>query len=121
MPEFTDLYRTVGRVGKTPEAKVLPDGRKVTSFSLAETLQYDNSDNATRWVEVTVFKDGLREAVQQSIAKGQLVGVTGTTLRERDYNGRTYYSMIAHSVGRVELLSPRASAPAPVEDDIEDF
>lgn len=121
MTDYAPLYSTCGRVGRSPERKTLTDGRIIASFVIAEMLGYGNEKDATRWVDVSVFKPEMVDLVMDSVEKGQVVAIVGTALKERAYNERIYYSTIAHRIGRVEFLVPGAARAPEEREEVEDF
>jgi single-strand DNA-binding protein len=77
----------VGYLGKNPELRYFPNGTGVTSFSMATSRKYKDTDETT-WFEISVFGNQA-EACNQHLHKGSLVLVTGR-LKSVDGNPRTY-------------------------------
>ena len=67
----------VGRLGRDPELRYTPEGKSVTSFSLAVD---DWRDGPPTWVKVTCWEK-LAESVNEYMVKGRLVLVSGDNLK----------------------------------------
>jgi single-strand DNA-binding protein len=102
--QYPDFVNVVGRVGRDPEVKQTPTGKKVAAFSVAKRTGY--GDGATKWFDVEVWgtrKSGDPEpllAKVQGLQKGQLVGIEATS-KDREYNGKTYTTLSAINVWRL--------------------
>lgn len=85
----------IGYLGKDPETRFTPSGKKVAHFSLAVTQRWkSNGENkeATEWVNVEAWnKPG--ELAQQYLKKGSLVYLEGRlkTDKYEDKGGETKY------------------------------
>lgn len=70
----------IGRLGKDPESRFMPNGDQVTSFSIAVGSQWKNKNGekqeSTEWVNCTAF-GRLAEIVSQYLTKGSQVFVSG--------------------------------------------
>ena len=70
----------IGNVGRDPEMRFIPSGKPVTSFSVATTRSWTNSDGErceeTEWFNVVAWGN-LAEICKQHIRKGQQVYVEG--------------------------------------------
>lgn len=79
-----DLNRCefIGRLGKDPEARFMPDGGAVTNFSLAVGWKTKDKEG-TEWVRICTFGK-LAEICSQYLAKGKQVYVSGR-MRTREY------------------------------------
>jgi single-strand DNA-binding protein len=70
----------IGNLGRDPEMRYLPDGRPVTSFSLATNRSYTGSDGQrvkdTTWFRISVFGNQA-EPCNNFLAKGSKVYVEG--------------------------------------------
>ena len=70
----------VGRLGRDPEMRYMPNGDPVTSFSIATDRAWNDKNGAkqkeTTWFRCSVF--GKRaEVANQYLSKGKMVLVTG--------------------------------------------
>ncbi len=79
----------IGNVGKDPEIRNMPDGKEVSSFSIA-TSEYwrdkatGEKREATEWHRISVFSEGLIGIVKKYVKKGSKVYIEGT-LRTRKW------------------------------------
>ena len=85
----------IGRLGRDPESKYTPTGRKVTHFSLAVTQRWKAAGETkeyTEWVNIEAW-ERLGEICQEYLKKGSLVYLEGRLKTERyeDKEGETRY------------------------------
>ena len=70
----------IGSVGRDPEMRYIPSGKPVTSFSVATTRSWTNSEGErreeTEWFNVVAWGN-LAEICKQHLRKGQQVYVEG--------------------------------------------
>ena len=117
----------IGNVGSEPEMRFTPNGRPVTSFSVATNWAYTTSDGErkqeTEWFNVVAW-NRLAEQCNQFLTKGRLVYAEGR-LHTRAWEGqdgqqRSRSEIIA---SRVIFLGGRVSGALPaekVEDAVAD-
>jgi len=78
----------VGNLGRDPEMRFIPSGQPVTSFSMASSRSYTNSQgekiDETLWFRVSVFGK-MAETCNQYLHKGSKVLVEGRL--QADKNG----------------------------------
>ena len=95
---MTSLNRVtlIGRLGKDPETRTIPTGKKVAHFSLAvserwKSAQGENKEN-TEWVNVEAW-GRLGEICQQYLHKGKLIYLEGRlkTDKYEDKSGETRF------------------------------
>ena len=86
----------IGNLGKEPETRVTPNGKKVSHFSLAvsqrwKTAEGDTKEN-TEWVNIEAW-GRLGEICAQYLHKGSLVYLEGRlkTDKYEDKGGETKY------------------------------
>ncbi|HEU0291902.1 MAG TPA: single-stranded DNA-binding protein [Anaerolineales bacterium] len=98
----------IGRLGKDPESRYTPTGKKVAHFSLAVSQRWKaagESKEYTEWVNIEAW-DRLGEVCQEYLKKGSLVYVDGR-LKTDKYEGREgdtrYYTKVVAQV--VQFLS----------------
>ncbi len=75
----------IGRLGRDPEGKFTPSGKKVTHFSLAVSQRWKANGEAkeyTEWVNVEAW-GRLGEVCQEYLKKGSLVYVEGRLKTEK--------------------------------------
>lgn len=85
----------IGRLGKDPETRTTPTGKKVCQFSVAVNRQWKGSEGeakeATDWFNVEAW-GRLGEICQQFLAKGRLVFLEGRLQTDRyEHGGETRY------------------------------
>ena len=101
----------IGRLGKDPESKYTPTGKKVVHFSIAVSQRWKaagENRESTEWVNIEAW-DRLGEVCQEYLKKGSLVYVEGRlkTDKYEDQNGDTrYYTKVVAQV--VQFLDNRA-------------
>lgn len=90
----------IGRLGKDPESKFTPTGKKVAHFSLAISNRWKNkegqSQEYTEWVNVEAW-GRLGEVCQEYLKKGSLVYVEGrlkTDKYESEGENRYYTKVV---------------------------
>ncbi len=85
----------IGRLGKDPETRYTPTGKKVCSFSLAVGRRWKTSEGETRettdWFNVDAW-GRLGEICQEYLTKGRLVFIEGRLQTDRyEQGGETRY------------------------------
>ncbi|HZM25170.1 MAG TPA: single-stranded DNA-binding protein [Anaerolineales bacterium] len=85
----------IGRLGKDPESKFTPTGKKVTNFSLAVSQRWKTSGEFkehTEWVNIEAW-GRLGEVCQEYLKKGSLVYLDGRLRTEKyeDKDGETRF------------------------------
>jgi single-strand DNA-binding protein len=80
----------IGQVGRDPEMRYMPNGKPVTSFSVATSRSWINSEGErceeTEWFNVVAWGN-LAEICKQHLRKGQQVYVEGR-LQTRSWEDR---------------------------------
>ena len=94
MPSLNRV-QLIGRLGKDPESRSTPTGKKVAHFSLAVSQRWKSGEGDkeyTEWVNVEAW-ERLGEVCQQYLHKGSLVFVEGRlkTDKYEDKGGETKY------------------------------
>lgn len=85
----------IGRLGRDPESKFTPTGKKVTHFSLAVSQRWKTNGESkeyTEWVNIEAW-GRLGEVCQEYLRKGSLVYLDGRLKTEKyeDKGGETRY------------------------------
>ena len=101
----------VGRLGKDPEKRFTPEGKAVTSFSVA----VDSMDKKTAWFRVSAW-DKLADTCEQYLSKGKLVLVEGSlSFDEKSGGPRIWTNQSGEarasfeiSASTVKFLSPKS-------------
>jgi single-strand DNA-binding protein len=89
----------IGYLGKDPESKFTPTGRKVTQFSVAISNRWRNKEGEpkefTEWVNIEAW-GRLGEVCNEYLKKGSLVFVEGRLKTDRfeDKGENRYYTKI---------------------------
>ena len=108
----------IGRLGRDPESRFTPTGKKVAHFSVAVSNRWKDREGemreSTEWVNVEAW-ERLSETCQQYLKKGSLVYVDGrlkTDKVENQGDTRYFTKVVAQTV---QFLDNR---PAP--DELEE-
>ena len=78
----------IGNLGSNPEQRFTPSGDPVTTFSVATSRKYGETDETT-WFRVSVWGKQA-EACSQYLHKGSKVLVEGALKADAQGNPRTY-------------------------------
>jgi single-strand DNA-binding protein len=109
----------IGNVGRDPEMRYIPSGKPVTSFSVATTRSWTNSEGErreeTEWFNVVAWGN-LAEICKQHLRRGQQVYVEGRlqTRSWEDHEGKKRFrtELVANEM---ILLGGRRSASEAIE------
>ena len=109
----------IGNVGRDPEMRYIPSGKPVTSFSVATSRSWTNSEGErreeTEWFNVVAWGN-LAEICKQHLRKGQQVYVEGRlqTRSWEDHEGKKRFrtELVA---SEMILLGGRRSASEAIE------
>ena len=114
----------VGRLGRDPEVRYMPNGEAVCNFSIAtdETWKDQSGQRQTKteWHAITLYRR-LAEVAGQYLKKGSLVYIEGR-IQSRKYTGkdgieRTAYEIIGSEMkmlgGKAEGSSESANTAEP--------
>ncbi len=118
----------IGRLGRDPEMRYMPNGDPVTSFSLATDRAYTDKSGGkvkeTTWFRVSVFGKQA-ETVNQYLSKGKMALVEGRLTVDVKTGGPKTYTRQDGTVAAnfeitaqtVRFLSPKdeSSGSGPVE------
>jgi single-strand DNA-binding protein len=115
----------IGRLGKDPEVKNTPTGKKVGTFSLAVDRRWKAADGTlkeeTDWFNVEVW-GRLAEVCQEYLKKGRLVYVDGRLQTQRyEHQGEIRYftKVVARQVQILDRAKGKAEeADVVVEEDL---
>jgi len=113
----------IGNVGRDPEMRYIPSGKPVTSFSVATSRSWTNSEGErreeTEWFNVVAWGN-LAEICKQHLHKGQQVYVEGRlqTRSWEDHEGKKRFrtELVANEM---ILLGDRRGASEAVESTDE--
>src|SRR5215207_4975521 len=108
----------IGRLGKDPEGKFTPTGKKVTHFSVAVSNRWKSNEGemkeSTEWVNVEAW-ERLGETCQEYLKKGSLVYVEGRlkTDKYEDRGETKYFTKVVAQM--VQFLSDNRATETLVE------
>ena len=108
-----------GNVGRL-ETRELPDGKKVTNFSIASNEKYKGEETTT-WVNCVAF-GALAEMLEQHLTKGQKVFVEGS-MKNRSWDkgrGHPLPDRVRCQQALSSCLPKSESQPPASQDDFED-
>ena len=94
MPSLNRV-QLIGRLGKDPESRTIPTGKKVTHFSLGVSQHWKSAEGenkeSTEWVNVESW-GRLGEICQQYLNKGNLIFLEGRLKTDKfEEKGETKY------------------------------
>ena len=124
----------IGRLGRDPEVRYMPNGEAVCNFSVATSESWKDSNGQkqerSEWHNITMYRK-LAEIAGQYLRKGSQVYLEGR-IQSRKYQGkdgieRTAYEIIANEMKMLDGNSQatqeqpkRQQAPAAPVEDIDD-
>lgn len=117
----------IGRLGKDPETRFMPNGEAVCNFSVATSETWNDRNGQrverTEWHNITMYRR-LAEIAGQYLKKGSQVYLEGR-IQSRKYQGkdgieRTAYDIIVNEMkmlgggnGEQQAQSAQAETPTP--------
>lgn len=117
----------IGRLGKDPETRFTPTGKKVAHFSLAVSNRWKTKEGEakeyTEWVNIEAW-GRLGEICQQYLHKGSLVYLEGRlkTDRYEDKDGETkYYTKVVALTMQMLDKKPEEEPMAVVEEEQAEY
>ena len=114
----------IGYLGKDPESRFTPTGKKVTHFNLGITQRWKTggeTKESTDWVYVEAW-GGLGEVCEQYLHKGSLVYIEGRLKVDRyEEKGETRYStkIVALQLQMLDRKGAEEPVMAVEEDAVE--
>lgn len=120
MANDLNLCQFIGRLGKDPETRYLPNGDATTSFSIAvgsswTDKQSGDKKETTEWVRCVAWRK-LAEIISEYCRKGQQVYVSGQfkTRKWQDKEGVDRY-MTEITIDRMQMLGSKGDNNSPQE------
>lgn len=118
MSKDLNLCQFIGRLGKDPETRMMPNGNAVVNLTLAVGDDYKDKSGqkveVTEWVRVIAFGK-LADVIAAYCKKGSKIYVSGK-MKTRSYekDGQTVYAteIVANEM---QLLDSRNGGPAEVQ------
>ena len=113
----------IGYLGRDPESKYTPTGKRVTDFPIAITHRWKDEDGESRehteWVNIEAW-GRLAETCHEYLAKGSLVYIDGRlrTDRYEDKEGEPrFFTKVAAQT--VQFLDRPAGSEGSLEDEAD--
>lgn len=115
----------IGRLGKDPESKFTPNGKKVAHFSLAVSQRWKTggeSKEYTEWVNIEAW-GRLGEVCQEYLKKGSLVYLEGRlkTDKYEDKGETKYYTKVVALAMQMLDRKPSDEPVMTVEEEAADY
>lgn len=116
----------IGYLGKDPESKFTPTGKKVAQFSVAISNRWKSSEGEskeyTEWVNVEVW-GRLGEICQEYLRKGSLVFVEGRlkTDKVEGENGNRYFTKVVALSMQMLDRKPSEEPEMTVDEDAPEY
>ena len=115
----------IGNLGKDPESKFTPTGKKVAHFSLAVSQRWKTGGETkeyTEWVNIEAW-GRLGEVCQEYLKKGSLVYIEGRLKTERyEDKGETKYFTKVVALSLQFLDKKKADEPMlTVDEEAADY
>lgn len=116
----------IGRLGKDPESKFTPTGKKVAHFSVAVSNRWKSGEGEskeyTEWVNVEAW-GRLGEVCQEYLKKGSLVYIEGRLKTDRyETDGETrYYTKVVALTMQMLDRKPSEEPELTVDEDAPEY
>ena len=116
----------MGRLGKDPESKFTPTGKKVTHFSVAISNRWKSKEGEakeyTEWVNVEAW-GRLGEVCQEYLKKGSLIFIEGRlkTDRYEDKGETKYFTKVVALAMQMLDRKPSEEPVMTVEEEAIDY
>jgi single-strand DNA-binding protein len=116
----------MGRLGKDPEGKFTPTGKKVSHFSVAISNRWKSKEGEskeyTEWVNVEAW-GRLGEVCQEYLKKGSLVFVEGRLKTDKfeDKGETRYYTKVVALSMQMLDRKPTDEPMVTVEEDAPEY
>lgn len=116
----------IGNLGKDPESKFTPTGKKVAHFSIAVNNRWKGKDGEskeyTEWVSVEAW-GRLGEVCQQYLKRGSLVYVEGRlkTDKYEDKSETKYFTKVVALTMQMLDRKPSEEPVLTVEEEAADY
>jgi len=117
----------IGRLGKDPDSRFTPTGKKVVHFSLAVSNRWKSAEGeakeATEWVNIEAW-GRLGEICAQYLHKGSLVFLEGRLKTDKfdDKSGETkYYTKVVALSMQMLDRKPEEEPVSTLEDEAGDY
>jgi single-strand DNA-binding protein len=126
MPALNKI-QLIGRLGKDPETRFTPTGKKVCHFSLAVNRRWRSAEGeareATDWFNVEIW-GRLGEICQEYLNKGSLIYLEGrlqVDQYEKEGEKRTASKVVAYNMQMLDRKPGEEEPIAPTPEEEEFF
>ena len=125
MPALNRI-QLIGRLGRDPEGKFTPTGKRVAHFSLAVTNRWKTRDGETKeyteWINIEAW-GRLGEVCQEYLKKGSLVYLDGRlkTDRYEDQGENKYYTKVVALQMQMLDRKPTEDPIMTIEEDSGEY
>ncbi len=116
----------IGRLGKDPESKFTPTGKKVAHFSVAASNRWKSKEGDakeyTEWVNVEAW-GRLGEVCQEYLKKGSLIFIEGRLKTDR-YEDKGEFKYLTKVIALAMQMLDRKPSEEPlmnVEEEAVDY
>jgi single-strand DNA-binding protein len=123
MPALNRI-QLIGYLGKDPEVRYTPTGRKYCLFTLAVNRYWKDSDgerkDATDWFNIEA-RGRVEEICEQYLRKGRLVFLEGSVHTNRyEHEGETRYytKVVTYQVQMLDRCPQDEEAPVEEEEEL---
>jgi single-strand DNA-binding protein len=116
----------IGNLGRDPEARSLPSGDKMVSFSVATSENWRDRTSGerrekTEWHNVVIFNDNLAKIAENYLRKGSKVYLEGSLqtrkYTDKDGNERSSTEVVIQKFrGELTLLDSRGGERGAMDD-----
>ena len=125
MPALNKV-QLIGRLGKDPDGRFTPTGKKVTHFSLAVSNRWKGKDNETKeyteWINIEAW-GRFGEVCQEYLKKGSLIYLEGrlkTDKYEDDGETKFYTKVVALAIQFLDK-KPADEPMTTVEEEMDEY
>ena len=111
----------LGRLGRDPEVRYMPNGEAVCNFSIATSETWNDRNGQrqerTEWHNITMYRR-LAEIAGQYLKKGREVYIEGR-IQSRKYTGKDGIERAAYDIiaNEMKMVGPREGGGAAPYDD----
>jgi single-strand DNA-binding protein len=117
----------IGRLGKDPESRLTPTGKKVANFSLAVSNRWKSAEGeakeSTEWVNIEAW-GRLGEICAQYLHKGSLVYLEGRLKTDKvddKIGGTKYYTKVVALSMQMLDRKPEEEPVSTVEEEAGEY
>jgi single-strand DNA-binding protein len=122
MPALNRI-QLIGNLGRDPETKYTPTGKKVTTFTLAVDRRWKSADGETKAVTDWFLLEAWgrqAEVIQQYLHKGSLVYIEGRVQTDRYEQGNEMHYITKVIVRQIQMLSRKPEEEEPTLPEAEE-